>query len=121
MYLLIILFDEFEFTITFIKSLFDLVKDMKKSFFDIRLSNKPKSFFDFDCYSSSTDPLWKYSSLYNQYLTDKFIFNKNCDEESIEEWYNNTGVLAEELNYKKENNKDIETLCKSLSKIKSRY
>ena len=99
----------------------DLVKDMKKSFFDIRLSNKPKSFFDFDCYSSSTDPLWKYSSLYNQYLTDKFIFNKNCDEESIEEWYNNTGVLAEELNYKKENNKDIETLCKSLSKIKSRY
>ncbi|MBQ6494857.1 MAG: RNB domain-containing ribonuclease [Bacilli bacterium] len=98
-----------------------LVKDMKKSFFDIKLSNEPKSFFDFDCYSSSTDPLWKYSSLYNQYLTDKFIFCKNNDTDSIDEWYNKTGVLAEELNYKKENNKDIETLCKSLVKIRSRY
>ncbi len=99
----------------------DLVSDLRDSFFDIRLSSKPKNFFELDCYSSSTDPLWKYSALYNQYLINNFIFLKKSDTDSIEEWYNVTRALAKELNLKKQENKNIETVCKSLSKIRSRY
>ncbi len=99
----------------------DLVKKLNDTFFDIKLSSEPKSFFDLDCYSSSTDPLWKYSALYNQYLLNNFIFLKNNGTDSIEEWYNSTRALAKELNLKKQNNRNIETVCKSLSKIRSRY
>ena len=99
----------------------DLISEMKDSFFDIRLSSEAKSFFELDCYSSSTDPLWKYSALYNQYLLNNFVFLKNNGTDSVEEWYNITRALAKELNLKKQNNKDVETVCKSLSRIRSRY
>ena len=99
----------------------DLLSDFGSSYFDIRLSGEPKSFFEFDCYSSSTDPLWKYSSLYNQYLINNFIFCKKVGADYVEEWYNITRDLAVELNLQKQKNKDIETACKSLGKIRSRY
>ncbi len=99
----------------------DLISEMKDSFFDIKLSSEAKSFFELDCYSSSTDPLWKYSALYNQYLLNNFVFLKNNGTDSVEEWYNITRALAKELNLKKQNNKDVETVCKSLSRIRSRY
>ena len=98
-----------------------LFSDLSFSFLEVKLSDKPKSFFEFDCYSSSTSPLWKYSSLYNQYLINNFIFCKKVGTDYVEEWYNITRDLAGELNLQKQKNKDIETVCKSLGKIRSRY
>ena len=97
-----------------------LLNELDNSFLKIKLSEKPKQFFEFDCYSSSTDPLWKYSSSYNQYLIDKFIFNKDYGTELKNEWYNNTRVLAEELNLRKDENKDMEIISKRLSRMRKK-
>ncbi len=97
-----------------------LLNELDNSFLKIKLSEKPKQFFEFDCYSSSTDPLWKYSSSYNQYLIDKFIFNKDYGTELKNEWYNSTRVLAEELNLRKDENKDMEIISKRLSRMRKK-
>ena len=99
----------------------ELINNMEDTFFDIMFSSVARDFFEFDCYSSSTDPLWKYSSLYNQYLINNFVFCKNNSSNFIEEWYNITRALANELNLKKQENKDIETVCKCLSRIRNKY
>ena len=98
-----------------------LVNDLNRSFFEIKLSSDARKFFNFDCYSSITDPLWKYSSMYNQFMIEQFIFNKNSSTDSYEEWYNITEALADELNVQKEENHDIQTVSKYLGRVRSRY
>ena len=97
-----------------------LINELESSFFKIKFSEEPKQFFELDCYSSNTDPLWRYSSSYNQYLIDKFIFNKEYGTYFKNEWYNNTRVLAQELNMQREENRDIEIVSKRLSKIRKK-
>ena len=99
----------------------ELLNKLNESFIKIELSADAKRFFDLDCYSSSTDPLWKYSSAYNQYLIDKFVFGKDLSSNLKSEWYNNTRNVAQELNMQRWENKNIGVVCKKLSRIRKMY
>lgn len=101
-----------------LKKLEEILKDNPEIFHDQKLITRlersytssyyistPQQFNGYECYSGSTDPLWKYSDAYNQYLIHKYLFG-NINEEEID--FYRTNILAKQLNQTIKNNKEFQ-------------
>lgn len=83
----------------------NLVARLERTFTSSYYTATPEPFNGYECYSGSTDPLWKYSDAYNQYLIHKYLFG-SLSEEEIDTY--RTNQLVKHLNQRISQNKEFQ-------------